>query len=194
MVANRETHEPERLPRRRLKRSEYDVLVEQGAFEGERVELLFGEIIEMSPQKPPHSAITQRLAKLLTLALRGIAEVQSHSPIVGAEESEPEPDVAVFTPEGVFGLDHPTHVHLVVEVAHTSRLRDLGVKRRLYALTGIPEYWVIDVAKREVHVMREPSEIGFRTTQTYPVGSGITLNLLVFPDVAVAIDELFEGL
>jgi len=194
MVADREIQEPERLPRRRLKRSEYDALVDIGAFEGERVELLFGEIIEMSPQKPLHRLVVKQLAKYLTIALDGIAEVQSHSPIIGAEDSEPEPDITVYASEDDASEQLPTHIHLVVEVAHTSRSRDLGVKRRLYALTGIPEYWVIDVLKREVHVMRDPSEIGFRLTKTYSIGAGVSLNLLVFPDVVVPVDTLFEGL
>lgn len=194
MVANRQPEEPLRLSRRRLKRSEYDLLVAEGAFEGERVELLFGEIVEMAAQKPPHSLVSRRLAMTLTLALHGRAGVQSHSPIVGAGESEPEPDLAVYRPEDDLSGDHPTHVHLVVEVAYSSRRRDLGLKRRLYALTNIPEYWVVDVARREVRVMRDPAGDDYGTVTTHAVGSGTQLALLAFPDVVVAIDPLFAGL
>jgi len=189
-----DVEEPEELPRRRLKRSEFDILVGEGVFEDERLELLFGELIEMSPQKPPHSRITARLASLLILALHKRALVQSHLPIVGAEESEPEADVAVYDPQDDLTDDHPTHVHFVCEVSRSSRKRDLVTKRRLYALTLIPEYWVIDVARRVVHVLRDPADGDYRTDTPYPIGVGTALSLVVFPDVSVAIDSLFEGL
>lgn len=179
---------------RRLKRREYDLLVAHDAFGDEAVELLFGEIHSMSPQKPSHRIVTQRIGKCLTLALSGRAEVQSHSPISAAEESCPEPDVSVYAAEDDLAGEHPTHVHLVVEVSLASRHRDLGVKRRLYALTGIPEYWVVDIARREVRVMRDPTDDDYGTVATYAAGQSATLTLVAFPDVRVALDAWLDGI
>src|SRR4051812_32574654 len=85
---------PERV--RGLRRVEYDALVEQGAFEDERVELLRGVLVEMSPQGEPHSQLTallaQRLGKLLDFDRY---DVRSHSPYAATDDSEPEPDVSV---------------------------------------------------------------------------------------------------
>ena len=193
MVANRELARQVRLPKRGLKRSEYDALVELGLFEDERVELLFGEIVPMSPQKPPHRILSQRVQARLTVALFGRANVQGHSPIYAAHESEPEPDVAVYDPaDDQHG--HPQNIHLVVEVTQSSRRRDRIVKRDLYALSGFPEYWIIDVKKRELRVMRGPSGDDYGTVTTHQVGTGAVVALLAFPDVTVALDDLFQGL
>jgi len=193
MNPNTDPSVPAHLPRRGLRRHEYDALVAMGAFDGERVELLFGEIIAMSPQKPPHRIVSQRLGEGLTLALTGRAKVQLHSPIVGAGESEPEPDVAVYDPADDRAGTHPHTVHLAIEVAAATRAKDLGVKRHLYALTGIPEYWVVDLVHREVRVMREPSGDDYRTVTTVAVAPGARLTPALFPDVTVALDEVFEG-
>ena len=194
MIAHTPSDEVPAASPRRLKRREYDLLVAHYAFEDEAVELLFGEIHPMSPQKPAHRIVTQRIGECLTLALAGRAKVQSHSPISAAEESCPEPDVSVYAAEDDLAGEHPTHVHLVVEVSLASRHRDLGVKRRLYALTGIPEYWVIDVARREVRVMRDPGGDDYGTVATYALAHGAVLTFVAFPDVRVAIDPWLDGI
>src|SRR5689334_2995450 len=91
---------------RPLKRSEYDRLVSMGAFEGERVELLHGTLVAMSPQDPGHTSPIGQLNMLLVPLLLTRALVRVQSPIVAEDESEPEPDVAIV-PLGDYRHAHP---------------------------------------------------------------------------------------
>lgn len=203
MVARQDIPEPKphprddelsSLPTRRLRLSDYETLVASGAFDDERVELLFGEIVTMSPQKPTHRILTQRVLEGLLVQLLGRAKVQCSAPVSAANQSCPEPDVSVYEPNDDLGGGHPVHIHLVVEVSDESRLKDLGPKRRLYALSGFPEYWVVDVNRREVRVMRDPDGDEYRTVTTHDAATGVTLSPVVFPDVVVDVASWFEGL
>ena len=95
---------PERI--RPLLRAEYDRLVESGAFESERVELLEGMLVTMTPQDAGHAHSVQRLAEALTLALRGKAIIRTQSLLALLDDSEPEPDIAVV-PLGDYSSGHP---------------------------------------------------------------------------------------
>lgn len=174
-------------PIRPLKRSEYDQLVELGAFEDERVELLYGRIVEMSPQKGPHATAIRRSAKLLARALGDRAEVQVQLPLAASDDSEPEPDLAVI--DGVDHVDdHPASAYLVVEVADSSRRKDLVVKAPVYAAMPVPDYWVLDVEREELIVHRDPGQDGYRQISTFARGDQIAM--LAFPDVVLPIDEM----
>jgi Uma2 family endonuclease len=134
-----------------LSREQYDVLVAAGAFTDQRIELLEGTVVAKVPQKPIHSnhvrRITQYLVRRLSEAHAWRYAVSNGLPLAADGWSEPEPDIAV-TDVGA-GTDdaHPTTAHLVVEV---SLRKDLVVKPRVYAAAGVPRYWVIDVATRDV--------------------------------------------
>ena len=80
--------------------------------------------------------------------------------MVAGDHSEPEPDLAVV-PDEDYSARHPLSAALVVEVARSSRGIDLGVKARVYAATGVPEYWVLDLANRCLYVHRGPSARGY---------------------------------
>ena len=184
----------EGIPRRTLKLVEYEQLVALGAFEDERVELVFGEILPMSPQGTAHGWLVNHLPNRLAVALAGRAVVRAHSPIRALGESQPEPDVAVFPIEDDRPDRHPDHLHLVIEVADTSRRKDLGPKARLYALTGIPVYWTVDLAQRLVRVHSEPTDGEYRVVMTFLPGQDAHLAVPEFPDVSVSVDELFARL
>lgn len=146
---------------RPLRRSEYDVLVEQGVFgPDDRIQLLEGELVEMSPQKPPHAGIVERLNELLMPALVGRFRVRVQLPLAAGEYSEPEPDVAVV-PADEPRERHPERAILVIEVAHETVRLDLGRKARIYASAGVSEYWVIDAPADAVHVHTDPSPGGY---------------------------------
>ena len=104
---------------RRLRREEYDRLVALGAFEDERIELLEGELVTISPNNPEHASPVQFLTELLVVALRGRATIRIQLPIIAVRESEPEPDVAIV-PLGAYRNAHPDRAHCVIEVAHSS--------------------------------------------------------------------------
>lgn len=169
---------------RPLLRVEYDLLVESGAFEEERVELLEGTLVTMTPQDSAHAYTVQRLTELLTVALQGRASVRVQSPLALTDDSEPEPDVAVV-PIADYSAHHPASVHLIVEVANTSVQRDRFVKAPLYAHAGVPEYWIVDLGSRTVRVCRRPSAGEFTDVTSH--GENDALHLSSFPHVAIAI-------
>ena len=174
---------------RPLRRTEYDQLVEAGAFADERLELLRGSLVSMSPQGVSHSFIVRELHELLLIALRGKAKVLCQMPIALSDDSEPEPDVAVVP----LSLDnyahaHPSKVLLIVEVADSSLWRDARIKARLYAECGVPEFWLFDVESRSVRVHRGPSADGWTTTEEH--GAAAALRPLAFPEVEVKVSAV----
>src|SRR5262245_15898112 len=141
-------------------------------------------LVTTTPQDAPHAHTVQRLAERLVLALEGRAIVRVQSPLALADDSEPEPDVAVV-PLGNYSSHHPTRAHLVIEVAMTSARRDRFVKAPLYARAGVPEYWSVDVTSRTVRVCRRPSGPEYQDTIVHAEHDH--LGLEAFPDVEIAI-------
>jgi Uma2 family endonuclease len=173
---------------RPLKRSEYDRLVALGAFEDERVELLYGTLVAMSPQDPGHTSPIGQLTMLLAPALVGRALVRVQSPLVASDESEPEPDLAIV-PLGDYRASHPDRAHLVIEVAVSSAKKDRLVKGPLYARSGFTEYWLVDVTAGCIEVYRDPSADSYRVTTRH--GAGEAIHVAAFADVAVRVDDVF---
>jgi Uma2 family endonuclease len=172
---------PERI--RPLLRTEYDRLVESGAFENERVELLEGMLVTMTPQDAGHAHSVQRLAEALTLALEGRAVVRTQSPLALLDDSEPEPDIAVV-PLGDYSSGHPTEAYLVVEISGSSQRRDRLVKGPIYARAGVEEFWLVDLHDRVAEVHRHPDAAGFGSVVR--IGEGESLHMLRFPDVEIS--------
>lgn len=166
-AANRATPPgaPPRPGRFRLTRELYHQLAERGAFEGVRVELLEGEIIVMAPMDEAHAYPLQELNRRLTRALPDEYRVRPQLPLATDEENEPEPDLAVVATEDVGGDEAPARALLVIEVAHSSVKDDLQRKLRIYARAGVPEYWVIDVKKKELVIHRSPSGSRYRSVR-----------------------------
>lgn len=162
MAASPLGYDPQ-VPRVPLTRAKYDLLVERGAFEGEPVELLEGELIRMAPQGPPHSRAIDNLAwhidRRLVAAHGDIYRVRQEKPFAASDLSEPEPDIAVVdAADDRWGAGHPSSAHVVIEVADTSRRVDLVHKPRIYAASGIPEYWVVDLPRRMIVRHVDPTD------------------------------------
>jgi Uma2 family endonuclease len=174
-------------PLRHLKRVEYDKLVEQGAFQNERVELVFGVVVAMSPVDPSHVKSTTVLANRLTRALGDRAEVRCQQPIAATEDSEPEPDIYV-TPESDDWSQHASRAHLVVEVARTSLAYDRSEKALLYGIAEVDEYWIVDLVNELVEVRRDRDRGTWRSISTYRRGE--TVSLIAFPDVVIDVTEI----
>jgi len=173
---------------RRLKRSEYDRLVRLDAFEDERVELLHGTVVKMSPNRPEHASPIERLSHILVPALNGRGIVRVQLSFLAADESEPEPDVAVV-PLGDHSREHPSSAHLVIEVAASSLRKDRLVKAPLYAASGVREYWIVNVPERCVELFRNSDGQRYQATSQH--ASSETVSLIAFPDVRVAIADVF---
>jgi Uma2 family endonuclease len=174
------------LPVHPLTVTDLYAMLEAGILEeDDHVELLDGVLVEMSPQSPRHAYALRRLMSVAApLAVNSDLELSIQGPLdVGSAITLPEPDFAIVP---VTPIDrHPSGALLVVEMGNTSLRIDLGPKARIYAEAGVPDYWVLDVARREIVVHREPD--GSRYEQVRRVGADGTLTALaVALTVAVA--------
>lgn len=170
---------------------QYYGLVEQGLLgPDDRVELLEGVVVGMSPRNPPHAAATQRTARTLQAAVgtAGIVRVQ-HPLHLG--QSVPEPDVAVVPPRADdYATAHPTTALLVVEAALSSVPQDRITKARIYAAASIVEYWILNLRDDVVEVLRDPDATQRCYRDVRIARRGERLGLLAFPGVFVAVDDL----
>lgn len=153
------------VTRRKFTVEEYHLLARAGILkEDDRVELLEGEIVEMSPIGSRHAACVDRLNRVFSrLGERTIVRVQS--PLRLGDLAEPQPDLALLRPRSDFyATAHPgpEDVLLVVEVAETSSDYDRQIKIPFYARWGIPEAWLVDLEQDHVEVYRDPSPDGYR--------------------------------
>jgi Uma2 family endonuclease len=174
-------------PRRLLTRTEYEALVLAGHFEDERVELIEGEIWEMSPIGPDHAESVDRLNELLVTRFAGRARVRVQAPMAIGDRSEPQPDLLLVERRS-HAAAHPRAAHLAIEVAKSSLRRDRGVKAELYAAAGVPEYWVVNLVDRVVEVRSHIVSGAYARIETHR--SGATITLLAFPDVSIAVDDV----
>jgi Uma2 family endonuclease len=180
--------------RRELRRwtvMEYHQMIAAGILtERDRVELIDGEIIQMSPQGPAHSSSTHRSDKQLKRQLSEQADVRVQMPI-SLLTSEPEPDlVVVRVDERDYADQHPQpeDIFLVIEVSSTTLEFDLNVKGPTYAQAGIVEYWVLDLANRSLYVLREPNNTGYQS-QTI-LNETDRISPLAFPNIEITIADL----
>ena len=167
---------------RSIKLVEYERLADSGAFDGERVELLYGRIIQMVPQGEPHSQGIMQLMELFVPRLIGRARVRIQMPFAAPHESLPEPDVAVVAPSDK--AERPTAAYLIVEVAVSSLAIDRA-KAALYAQANVQEYWIVDVREDAIEVHRGPNESGYASVTRYARGDELAVP--GFPDVIVPV-------
>lgn len=179
---------PVQAPRRLFSVRDFYQMAEAGIFdEGDRVELLAGEIVEMTPIGSRHAACVNRLHRMFHDRLGSSAIVSVQNPVRLDDHSEPQPDVTVVRSREDFYRDAhpgPPDVLLVVEVADTSADIDRQVKVPLYARAGIPEVWVIDLEGRFVDVYQQPHRDGYRQHLRIGPGDHLTsasLPVLRFP-------------
>jgi hypothetical protein len=132
--------------------------------EDDRVELLDGELFEMTPISSRHAAAVKRLLHLFAARVAGRAIVSIQDPIGLGGVSEPQPDLCLLAPrDDFYASAHPTaaDVLLLVEVSDTSQAYDRNVKLPLYARHGIREVWLLDLASSRLTVFRDPSDGGY---------------------------------
>jgi Uma2 family endonuclease len=180
------------LTRRRFTVDEYHRMAEAGILtRRDRVELIDGDVVEMTPIGPPHA----RCVAFLTAAfVRGVGEravVWTQTSLRLGPHLEPEPDVALLRPPlAKYGKAIPAtgDAFLVVEVADTSQYRDRVVKLLRYAAAGIPETWIVDLAAGAVDVYREPSPEGYREQRRLERGAEVAP--AAFPDVVLEVADI----
>jgi Uma2 family endonuclease len=143
-------------------REDYYKLGELGFFDGKRVELIRGEIVEMSPINRPHANAVGLVddAVRLVFAIGFHVQVQQPFWVPGAKPgSDPQPDVAVIPGARLDYPDHPTVAALLVEVAEATLSYDTTTKAELYAEAGVTDYWVVDLVNRQLLVFRDPAPL-----------------------------------
>ncbi len=160
--------------------------------EDERVELLEGNIVSMSPQSEAHMRVIVRLNRILTRSLDDAYQVRPQGPLT-LPDSEPEPDVAVVRAADAASTEvHPARALLVVECSGDSLSYDRTVKARIYARAGIPEYWIVNVQARSVEIRREPDPATARYASFATVGIEGTLAPVALPGLTIAVASLFD--
>jgi Uma2 family endonuclease len=194
-----ELQTPARGNMRQIELEEYQTLIEQGYFQpDERVELINGYLVTMSPINPPHAATLSRLATIFTIRLKGRAIVRAQSPIVLPElKSQPEPDVVLAElREDGYDRSHPTpeEILLVVEISDSTLKYDREDKKFQYAAAGIPEYWIINLLDFVLEVYREPfigetGEVDYRSKMVYRSHQWMAPAL--FPKCRIALNRVF---
>ncbi len=163
-------------------------MVALGFFRDERVELIRGIVMRMAPIGPPHSSVVMLLTERLVIAFAGRAHVRIQLPFVASDDSEPEPDVAVV-PVASYKAQHPDRALLLIEVAESSLDYDRETKGPLYAASGVPEYWVVDVNGRAIEVYSDPQ--GDRYAHVRRVEAMGSVSPAAFGDLVVSVAALF---
>ena len=175
-------------PIRRMTRAEYHRLGEAGFFGEEKVELLFGVVVEMTPIDQAHIHSTYLVRRLLERALGDRATVYSPSVFGASDISEPEPDLMVVPSSAEPWDEHPSSADLVVEIARSSLARDQRIKALLYGLSDVEEYWIVNHVDEVVEVHRDRDAGVWRTKAVH--GRGERVAMLRFPDVEIAVSDI----
>ena len=172
---------------------QYHLMHETGVFqEGDRLELINGEITEMSPIGRKHAACVARLTKVFELKLGDHTIIWSQNPIRLVDNSEPQPDLAILKLRSDFyedSLPIPTDILLIIEVADSTIAYDREVKMPLYSVAAIPEMWLFDLNRKIIEGYSQPSALGYKQMQRYEQND--EFSMLAFPDVTFAWNELF---
>jgi Uma2 family endonuclease len=157
----------------RFSSEDYFKLGELGILnEGERVELIDGAVIEMSPEGSRHFACVTRLMRFLTKRV-GEALIVSHGSLALPDQYWPMPDVMVLRPsEDDYEDAHPTYADtlVVIEVADSSERHDRVFKSGRYAEAAIPEYWLVDLTRDTITVHQSPVAGEYRGLHTFVPG------------------------
>lgn len=168
----------------------YHQAVKTGIFDEQNIELLEGELIQMSPEGEPHANRMRELARSLSRKLGNRAVVSEAHPVTLSPTSEPEPDIAIVEDLGrEYDTHHPypENIFLIIEFAYSSLEQDLGQKRIIYAKAEIREYWVVNLKDSQVHIYRQPTEGDYQYSEI--VNSG-QISPIAFPDISVDISFL----
>ena len=176
---------------RRLTVNDVSRMIEAGILaEDDRVELLDGMLVAVSPQSEDHALVVERLNRLLVRALTDEFRVRPQLPLMLGETWLPEPDLAVVRePADARTPRRPASALLIVEVALDSLQKDRGVKRALYARAGIGEYVIVDVSQRRLELYRDPDPASgtYRRTSVAGLGERVRLESV---DLEMAVDDL----
>lgn len=182
--------DPERVVK--LRRAVFEEMIERGLFrDDDRIQLLEGVLVQMSPQGDAHAREIVKLNNVLARRIGDRADIAPQVPFRAGDYSRPEPDLAVW-PLAEDGTPPPERPLLVVEVAVSSLRDDRLVMAPIYAAAGVPEYWIVNLVDAVIERHTEPQ--GDRYTRIEPLRPGQTVRLVALPDVEIAVADLLPRL
>ena len=181
----------------RWTRALYQQLANLEAFGREtHVQLIEGEIVQMSPPNPPHMTAVMLAHEVLRGVFAEGFHVRNQGPIALGEVSQPEPDLSVV-PGSIrdYALAHPAQAALVVEVADATLSFDCNRKASMYAKDGIEDYWIVNLRQRQLEVLRDPvpapdARYGYAYRARIVIGEDGAIAPLAAPDKAVRVRDL----
>lgn len=188
------TPAPMSIPRRSFTREDFHAMGAAGILTREdRVELLEGEVLVMSPIGSRHAACVDRLNRAFFASgrLAGRALVRVQNPLAASPRSELQPDLMLLADRDddyAFGHPEPTDVLLLVEVADSSIEYDRRTKLPLYAAIGVGEVWLVNLADDRIEACSEPTPDGYRVTRRH--GLGESLSPAALPDLILETDAI----
>ena len=180
------------ISRRLFTADEYHKLGDAGVLsEDDRVELIDGELVEMSPIGRRHAACVNRLTRIFTRFVGDSSIVSVQNPLALVQRSEPQPDVMLLRPRADFyasGHPGPSDVLLIIEVAESSVEFDREVKIPRYAETGVIEVWLVDLTAGEILIHRNPAAGGYADVQS--ISSGVLPAPQGFPGLRLTTKDI----
>ena len=178
---------------RPLTSADYYQMMESGIIrEGEKVELILGQIFTMAAKGTRHTLSTRKLFKQLLALIGDRADVQSQDPITLPNNSEPEPDIVIArlrSDDYVNSHPSPADIILVIEVADSSIKFDRETKAPLYAAAGISEYWIVNLIDNRLEIYRKPEGSIYASIQIVTPPRSIALPQ--FSDIVVQTSDFF---
>jgi Uma2 family endonuclease len=171
---------------------QYHELVATGILDERRVELLEGDIVEMPPEGMPHAVYCSRTVEYLRELLKDRAKVRETHPVTLPNNSEPEPDIAIVRPPDTQYLAHhpyPEDIFWLIEYSDTTLAKDVKTKQKVYARSGINEYWVVNLTASELIVFRGAAREEYTIEIRCNDGS---ISPLSFPDIQIEVKRLFS--
>jgi hypothetical protein len=185
-------HMPAEIARKLFSVDEYHRMVDVGILtEDDRVELIEGEILEMSPIGDRHLACTDRATMLLAPRLLGKAIVRIQGSIRLSDNTQPQPDIILLNPRKDFyakGGAVTKDALLVIEVSETSFRYDRGRKLAIYAKYGVHEVWIEDLNTDTLLIFRDRHPKGYKTSQVLQPSDSVSP--LAFPDLILPVSAL----
>ncbi len=172
----------------------YYKMAEMGLFEGKRVELIEGEIIEMAEMRSPHITGVMILGNLFTEVFGENYCVRTQATLDLGVESQPEPDVSVV-PGNLrdYAAAHPRSALLIVEVSDTTLALDRSLKASIYARNFIEDYWIVNLRSRCIEIYRKPFEdpnLGFIYSERTVVGEQQSVSPLARPKAKIKVSDI----
>jgi len=178
----------------RWTRDEYYKMAELGFFHGKRVELIEGEVIEMSPMKSLHATVIRLVLDIMRDVFGKGYVIDSQLPMSFSPASEPEPDVAIVRGSVKDYIDsHPKTAELIIEVSDTTLRYDQTKKAVLYAGNKIQEYWILNLKNRSLEVYRRPirdKQLGFIYTEIQILTGKDSISPLAAPEAKIKVADI----